>query len=158
MRATAESFIADLDRRIDGIVDACTVCGTCADVCPTPAIAGIGDSSPEALVGGVIDILKGESHAPESEVWARKCCGTGHCIDACPEGINPRFMLTMARRRLNVEEIHVRALGGLGTQEDHGRVVIHRPHEGLQHEIEEPRLTEHVPRATHRALPPFDLG
>ncbi len=101
MRATAESFIADLDRRIDGIVDACTVCGKCAEVCPTPAIAGIGDSAPEALAGGVIDILKGETHAPEAEIWARKCCGTGHCIDACPEGINPRFMLTMARRRLN---------------------------------------------------------
>ena len=51
MRATAESFIADLDRRIDGIVGACTVCGKCAEVCPTPAIAGIGDSAPEPLTG-----------------------------------------------------------------------------------------------------------
>lgn len=101
MQATVESFIADLDRRIDGIVDACTVCGKCADVCPTPAIAGIDGTSPERLAGGVIDILKGEVHDPDSETWARKCCGTAHCIDACPEGINPRFMLAMARRRLN---------------------------------------------------------
>ena len=101
MRTTVESFIADLDRRVDGIIDACTKCGKCAEVCPTPALAGIGDAADEALAGGVIDILKGVPHAPEAEVWARKCCGTAHCIDACPEGIDPRFMLTMARRRLN---------------------------------------------------------
>jgi heterodisulfide reductase subunit D len=101
MRTTVEDFIADLDSRIDNIIDACTLCGKCAEVCPTPALAGIGDAVPAALATGVIDILKGVEHAPDAEVWARKCCGTGHCIDACAEGINPRFMLTMARRRLN---------------------------------------------------------
>lgn len=101
MRTTVESFIADLDRRVEGIIDACTMCGKCAEVCPTPALAGIGETSAEALAGGVIDILKGHAHAPEAEIWARKCCGTAHCIDACGEGIDPRFMLTMARRRLN---------------------------------------------------------
>lgn len=101
MRTTVESFIADLDRRIDGIVDACTLCGKCAEVCPTPALAGIGETPAQALAGGIIDILKGDAHLPEAEVWARKCCGTARCIDACAEGIDPRFMLTMARRRLN---------------------------------------------------------
>ncbi|MBO6518466.1 MAG: (Fe-S)-binding protein [Rhodospirillales bacterium] len=101
MQATVESFISDLDRRIDGIVDVCTMCGKCADVCPTPAAAGIDGTSPETLTKGVIDILKGDVHDPDAETWARKCCGTARCIDACPEGINPRFMLAMARRRLN---------------------------------------------------------
>ncbi len=101
MHATVESFISDLDRRIDGIVDACTMCGKCADVCPTPAAAGIDGTSPEALTKGVIDILRGDVHNPDAEAWALKCCGTARCIDACPEGINPRFMLAMARRRLN---------------------------------------------------------
>lgn len=101
MRTTVQTLIADLDRRVDDIVDACTTCGKCAEVCPTPALAGIGGSSPKILAGGVIDILKGEVHAPDAEVWALKCCGTGKCIDVCAEGINPRFMLTMARRRLN---------------------------------------------------------
>lgn len=101
MSNIADTFLDGLDRRVDGIIDACTQCGKCAEVCPTPAIAGIGDANPESLATGVIDILKGETPEPSSEIWARKCCGTGDCIDACPEGINPRFMLTMARRALN---------------------------------------------------------
>ncbi len=101
MGISAETFIEGLDRRIDGIIDACTRCGKCAEVCPTPALAGIAEAGPEALASGVIDILKGAAHAEPAEIWARKCCGSGHCIDVCAEGINPRFMLTMARRRLN---------------------------------------------------------
>lgn len=101
MSLTAEDFIVGLERRIEGIIDACTRCGKCADICPTPALAGFGDADPENLATGVIDILKGEVFDPLSEDWARKCCGTGYCIDVCPEGIDARFMLAMARRRLN---------------------------------------------------------
>ncbi len=101
MTDIAEQFVEGLDRRVDGIIDACTRCGKCAEVCPTPAIAGIGDADPKALAGGIIDILQGAAPDADSEIWARKCCGTGHCIDVCAEGINPRFMLTMARRALN---------------------------------------------------------
>ena len=113
MSFSADAFIEGLDQRIDGIIDACTRCGKCAEVCPTPALAGIGESEPAALASGVIDILKGEAHAGDSEIWARTCCGSGHCIDVCAEGINPRFMLTMARRRLNEagEETERRAKG-----------------------------------------------
>ena len=33
----------------------------------------------------------------EAARWAAVCSGSGHCIPACTHGINPRFMLTMAR-------------------------------------------------------------
>ncbi len=101
MATSVEAFITSLDSRIDGIIDACTMCGRCAEVCPTPAVLEIEETAPEALATGVIDILKGAPHDDDAEAWARACCGTGHCIDVCAEGINPRFMLTMARRRLN---------------------------------------------------------
>ncbi len=101
MTISAEAFMESLDRRVAGIVDACTRCGKCAEVCPTPALAGIGGADPKDLTAGVIDILKGAPHAGAAETWARACCGSAFCIDACPEGINPRFMLAMARRALN---------------------------------------------------------
>lgn len=101
MDGSADRFIASLDARIEGIINDCTMCGKCAAVCPTPDIIGIRDASNEAITAGVIDILKGGAAPTASEKWARACCGTGHCIDACPEGINPRFMLAMSRRTLN---------------------------------------------------------
>ena len=44
--------------------------------------------------------------------------------------------------RLHVQEVHVRPLRRFGAQEDGGRILLHRPHEGLEHEVEEPGLTE----------------
>ncbi len=101
MRANADTFIESLDRRTVDIVDTCTACGKCADVCPTPALAGITEQTSESLTQGVVDILAGRIDDGDSARWAQACCGTGHCLDVCPEGINPRFMLTMARRQLN---------------------------------------------------------
>ena len=103
MGANADTFIQTLDQRTVDIVDACTACGKCADVCPTPGLIGITDQSSESLTQGVIDILAGRIDDGDSARWAQACCGTGHCLDVCPEGINPRFMLTMARRALNAK-------------------------------------------------------
>ncbi|MBT5494952.1 MAG: (Fe-S)-binding protein [Alphaproteobacteria bacterium] len=88
-----------LDRRVAGILDACTACGACVEVCPTPGIAGIGAAS-ETVAAGVLDILRNGSAEAEAEQWAQVCCGSGFCIAACQHGINPRFMLMMARRAM----------------------------------------------------------
>ena len=94
------AFIESLDHRVADIVSACTACGSCAAACPTLAVAGIDGSDMPALTAGVRDILRaGEGQEP-SQQWAKMCCGSGHCLTVCPEGINPRFMLTMARRAL----------------------------------------------------------
>lgn len=101
MDGSTHPFIQSLDAEVDRIINSCTACGKCADVCPTVDIIDIRDATNEAITAGVIDILKGEGPEDVSEKWSRACCGTGHCIDACPEGINPRVMLAMARRSLN---------------------------------------------------------
>ncbi len=49
------------------------------------------------MVGGVLDLLRGGAGSPESERWAKVCSGSGNCIPACPEGVNPRFMLALTR-------------------------------------------------------------
>jgi hypothetical protein len=61
-----------------------------------PAPAGIDTTDPQALADGVLSILRGGSHADAAR-WAAICSGSGHCIPACRYGVNPRFMLTMAR-------------------------------------------------------------
>jgi heterodisulfide reductase subunit D len=100
MSDLAGKFLESLDGRVDEIIDACTACGACAAVCPTPQVAGIDASDPKALAAGVLDVLRGEAGPEASEEWARTCCGTGLCLTVCEHGINPRFMLNMARRAM----------------------------------------------------------
>ena len=103
MSERSDAFIESLNRRTGAIADACTACGACADACPTLAVAGIDrmdGSEPGVLTAGIRDILRDGAGPAASEQWARMCCGSGHCLTVCPEGINPRFMLTMARRAM----------------------------------------------------------
>ena len=90
-------FEQALDARVAEILERCTSCGACIDVCPMPGPAGIDASDSSALAGGVLAILRGEDHPAASARWAAVCTGSGHCIPACQYGVNPRFMLTMAR-------------------------------------------------------------
>lgn len=65
-----------------------------------PGIAGIDASQPERVVSGVLDILRDGKGPEASARWASVCSGSGHCISACDYGVNPRFMLSLARRAL----------------------------------------------------------
>ena len=103
MSLTAEQFVVSLDGRVNDIIDACTKCGACASVCPTPKIAGLTES-PKDLGKGIVKILQGETITGDSKAWAELCCGSGFCQSVCEEGINPRFMLSMARRAINSRE------------------------------------------------------
>ena len=90
-------FEEALTGRVDDMLDACTKCGACFEVCPIAAPAGLGDADPEAVVSGVLDILRLGKGPAESEKWAKACMASGECIKACDYGVNPRFLLTMAR-------------------------------------------------------------
>jgi Fe-S oxidoreductase len=98
----ATDFVSSLDARISEILDRCTGCGKCVEVCPTAGPAGIDTREPNAIVGDVLDILRGGGD-PESRGarWASTCTGSGRCISACDDGVNPRFMLAATRLRLN---------------------------------------------------------
>jgi heterodisulfide reductase subunit D len=78
------------------ILDRCTSCGACVEVCPMPAPAGIDTSDSGGLAGGVLKVLRGGSYA-DAQRWAAVCSGSGHCIPACQYGVNPRLMLALAR-------------------------------------------------------------
>lgn len=93
-------FLTSLDERAAEIVDACTRCGKCVEVCPMPGLTGIDASDPGTIAAGVLDILRTGDGPAASARWAEVCSGSGHCIAACNDGINPRFMLSLARRAL----------------------------------------------------------
>jgi heterodisulfide reductase subunit D len=90
-------FEEALSSRVDDMLDACTKCGKCFEVCPIAEPAGLGGADPKAVVSGVLDILRFGKGSEESEKWAKACMASGECIKACDYGVNPRFLLTMAR-------------------------------------------------------------
>jgi Fe-S oxidoreductase len=79
-----------------GIIDACTHCGKCIEICPAKTPGRVTAPAQE-VVSGVIDILRTGDGPEASRLWASTCKLTGDCIKACEYGVNPRFMLTMAR-------------------------------------------------------------
>ena len=93
-------FEIALDLRVAEVLERCTSCGACVEVCPMPEAAGIDARDPQAIAGGVLSILRGTDTPDASARWASVCSGSGACIPACQHGVNPRFMLAMARLAL----------------------------------------------------------
>lgn len=94
------AFEVALNARTNAMVDACTRCGKCVEVCPVTDPAGVGSAAPKDVIAGVIDILRTGEGPPAAKAWAKGCVLTGDCITACPESINPRFLLAMARVKM----------------------------------------------------------
>src|SRR5215510_11758068 len=93
----APTFESALAGRIDDMLTACTKCGACVEACPTLVPAGIADAEPQEVISGVLDILRTGDGPEASRKWASSCMLSGECIKACDYGVNPRFMLAMAR-------------------------------------------------------------
>ena len=91
------TFEAALDARVDEMLDACTKCGKCVEVCPSVAPAGIAAAKPDVVISGVIEILRSGDGPDAARRWASACMLSGECVKACDYGVNPRFLLAMAR-------------------------------------------------------------
>ncbi len=94
---TETAFETALAARTEEMLAACTRCGKCVEICPVAKPAGVGNTAPDLVIGGVLDILRFGDGAAAAKAWARGCALTGDCITACDEGVNPRFLLAMAR-------------------------------------------------------------
>ena len=91
------TFEAALTARTAQMLDACTRCGKCVEVCPVAEPAGVGEAPPEHVIAGVLDLVRNGDGTEAANAWARGCVLTGDCIEACDYGVNPRFLLAMAR-------------------------------------------------------------
>ena len=91
------SFEAALRERVGQTLDSCTKCGKCVEVCPSVSPAGIKDADAKDTISGVLDIVRTGQGSEASRKWAASCMLSGDCIKACDYGVNPRFLLAMAR-------------------------------------------------------------
>jgi Fe-S oxidoreductase len=99
------AFLEYLEREKQDIFDHCTECGTCVEVCPMPQYdPAIARTDPVLVVGKVLELLRTGVASPEAKAWALSCSNSGRCIPACPEGVNPRKMLALARLELRRQQ------------------------------------------------------
>jgi Fe-S oxidoreductase len=92
-----DAFETALSHRVDQMLGACTRCGKCYEVCPITGAAGVAGGDPETVITGVLDIVRSGRGPELSQKWASSCVASGECIKTCDYGVNPRFLLTMAR-------------------------------------------------------------
>ena len=97
---TETAFESALSMRVGEMLDACTKCGKCVEICPVTDPAGVGAASPHDVISGVLDIVRTGEGPAASKAWAKGCVLTGDCITACDYGVNPRFLLAMARVKM----------------------------------------------------------
>lgn len=78
------------------VLDRCTSCGKCADVCPMVPAAEIQTNGVD-LARGVLSILQGGAVQENSAKWIQACSSSGTCLSACEYGVDPMFMIEMSR-------------------------------------------------------------
>jgi len=93
----ADEFLQVFRARGADIADACTRCGDCFRACPMTGPAGIGGADPGETAAAIVDLITGGAGNAEAVRWGEVCSGSGNCIPACTHGINPRFMVQLAR-------------------------------------------------------------
>ncbi|MBV9827229.1 MAG: (Fe-S)-binding protein [Alphaproteobacteria bacterium] len=93
----AIDYVTAFRTRASEIADACTRCGDCFGACPMTGPAGLDGADASATAAGIVDLLTGGAGTADAIAWGESCSGSGYCIPACRHGINPRFMVQLAR-------------------------------------------------------------
>jgi len=78
--------------------DRCTTCGKCFEVCPTAREVGLDTAEAKERVGELVSLTRQGGTAPQPLLkWLNACDGSARCSDACPEDINVRQWVTIAK-------------------------------------------------------------
>jgi Fe-S oxidoreductase len=97
MTGGAAAYLDEFRARGKAIADLCTRCGDCFRACPMVEPAGIAAADPTETTAAIVDLVTGGTGNEDAVRWASVCSGSGNCIPACTYGVNPRFMVQLAR-------------------------------------------------------------
>jgi Fe-S oxidoreductase len=92
------SYADRLEALVESSADRCTTCGKCFEACPTAREIGLDAGEATARVGELLSLTReGGPAADGLSKWLNACDGSARCSDACPEGINVRQWVTIAK-------------------------------------------------------------
>src|SRR5439155_19040405 len=84
------------------ILERCTECGKCVEVCPQLGQLPIQDEEPALVTTGIIGLLRSDQPTNPASIFVNACSGSALCRDVCPEGIDPYTMMRLAKLRQSV--------------------------------------------------------
>lgn len=89
-----------LEALVAEAADRCTGCGKCFEACPTARESGLDAGQAVQRVGELVSLTReGGAAAPLLDKWLNACDGSAQCTAACPEGINVRQWVTIAKMK-----------------------------------------------------------
>ena len=101
MRNAETGLVAHIRDNSARLADACTACGECYRACPmVPRTAALNDAAPQAVMAGILDILRDGPGTPEAIAFAGTCTRSGVCTPACPEKLDAAFLMRLASLRV----------------------------------------------------------
>ncbi len=105
------TYAERLEALADEAADRCTGCGKCFEVCPTAREAGLDMLAGKARVSEMISLTREGGVAAEGlQHWLNACDGSARCSEACPEEINVRQWVTIAKMK-SLEAARPREVG-----------------------------------------------
>src|SRR5581483_2529478 len=85
------------EREVERILDACTQCGKCHEVCPMAQYSHEPATDHQAVVGGVLAELRGDAGTPQALGWIGVCTPCAGWVPVCPENVDPKMMVRLVR-------------------------------------------------------------
>lgn len=91
------SYAERLETLVREAADRCTGCGACFAACPTAREIGLDAGLAKERVGDLVALTAGAAPTDDLQRWLGACDGSARCTAACPEDINVRQWVTIAR-------------------------------------------------------------
>lgn len=92
-----------IEGRKQAFREKCTRCGECFAICPIVPFTPLQGEDPEKMTRLVMDLLTDSRRAQEAVTWTASCTMCGACIGHCPESLNPRELLYLAKNLVGME-------------------------------------------------------
>jgi heterodisulfide reductase subunit D len=101
LEALVSAYVDRLESLAAEAAERCTSCGKCFEVCPTAREVRLDPAEAKTQVADLIALTRGAAAQASDGLakWLNACDGSARCSDACPEGINVRQWVTIAKMK-----------------------------------------------------------